>query len=220
MKANDQHHAPAGNGQLRDLILSMGDRVDAAISRATLGLVKRDIGLCDKVIADDNLVNELQRQVGEICFAALQGDRPGTEPLREILGFLHMASELERMADHCTNIARIGRTLADFPELRPAVDIPLMSQFCADQVRDMLGALVARDVDRAREIAARDDRVDRVYSRLLDDLLHLMTEDSSTVFRGTNYILVAHNLERIADRVSNLAEDLVFMETGEIKELG
>ncbi len=218
--SDDQVSDSPGYGRLRDLILSMGDLVDTAISRATLGLVNRDPGLCSQVIADDDLVNELQREAGQICFDALQGAKTAPGSLREILGFLHMASELERMGDHCVNIARIGRTLADFPDLRPAVDIPLMSQHCADQVRDMLGALVARDIERAREIAARDDRVDRVYNRLLDDLLHLMVEDSSTVFRGTNYILVAHNLERIADRVTNLAEDLVFMETGEIKELG
>jgi phosphate transport system protein len=206
--------------RLRELILTMGDLVDSAISQATLGLVNRDPELCNKVIAADHLVNERQREAGEICFAALLDGSPGRAALREILGFLHMASELERMGDHCVNIARIGRTLADFPDLRPTVDIPLMSQYCADQVRDMLGALVARDVQRAREIAARDDRVDRVYARLLDDLLHLMVDDSSTVFRATNYILVAHNLERIADRVTNLAEDLVFVESGEIQELG
>jgi phosphate transport system protein len=211
---------PGERRRLRELILTMGDLVDAAISQATLGLVNRDPELCNKVIAGDHIVNERQREAGEICFSALLEGGADQAALREILGFLHMASELERMADHCVNIARIGRTLADFPDLRPTVDIPLMSQYCADQVRDMLGALVARDVQRAREIAARDDRVDRVYARLLDDLLHLMVDDSSTVFRATNYILVAHNLERIADRVTNLAEDLVFVESGAIQELG
>jgi len=206
--------------RIRELILTMGDLVDAAISQATLGLVNRDPGLCTKVIADDQLVNEMQREAGQICFTVLLTESPGPAELREIMGFLHMSSELERMGDHCVNIARIGRTLADFPDLRPAIDIPRMSQYCAEQVRDMLGALVVRDVARARSIAARDDRVDRVYHRLLDDLLHLMVNDSDTVFRATNYILVAHNLERIADRVTNLAEDLVFVETGDIEELG
>jgi len=206
--------------RIRELILTMGDQVDAAISQATLGLVNRDPSLCKKVIAEDQLVNDMQREAGQICFTALLTESPGPPELREIMGFLHMASELERMGDHCVNIARIGRTLADFPDLRPAVDIPRMSQYCAEQVRDMLGALVARDVARARAIAARDDRVDRVYHRLLDDLFHLMVSDSDTVFRATNYILVAHNLERIADRVTNLAEDLVFVETGDIEELG
>jgi len=206
--------------RLRELILTMGDLVDAAISQATLGLVNRDPELCNRVIGDDHHVNERQREAGEICFNLLRHGVPGPVPLRQTLGFLHMSAELERMADHCVNISRIGRTLADFPDLRQTVDIPLMSQLCAEQVRDMLGALVARDVRRAREVAARDDRIDRVYNRLLDDLLHLMIDDSSTVFRATNYVLVAHNLERIADRVTNLAEDLVFVETGEIQELG
>ena len=217
---NDQEHSPAGNGRLRELILTMGDLVDTAISEATLGLVSRNPALCNKVVGDDHQVNELQREAGELCFRTLQSGHSASVGLREVLGYLHMASELERMGDHCVNIARIGRTLADFPDLHPAVDIPLMAEYCAAQVRDMLGALVARDIGRAREVAARDDKVDRVYHRLLDDILQLMAEDSTTVFRGTNYILVAHNLERIADRVTNLAEDLVFMETGEIQELG
>jgi phosphate transport system protein len=84
----------------------------------------------------------------------------------------------------------------------------------------MLGALVARDVDAARAIAARDDRIDRVYQQILDDLIESMVADSAHVYRSTNLILAAHNLERIADRVTNLAEDLVFLETGNIEELG
>ena len=221
MSATDDHeHSTVGNGRLRELILTMGDLVDTAISEATRGLVSRNPKLCEKVVADDHHVNELQREAGELCFKTLQGEHSGSASLREVLGFLHLASELERMGDHCVNIARIGRTLADFPDLHPAVDIPLMAEYCAEQVRDMLGALVARDIGRAREVAARDDKVDRVYHRLLDDILQLMAEDGTTVYRGTNYILVAHNLERIADRVTNLAEDLVFMETGEIQELG
>jgi phosphate transport system protein len=140
--------------------------------------------------------------------------------LREILGFLHMSDELERMGDHCVNIARIARNLSDLPPLGAQVDLPVLSRTVAEQVRDMLNALVARDVDRAREIAARDDRVDRIYHRIVDDLLQVMVGDSKDVYPGTQLILVAMNMERIADRVTNLAEDLVFLETGTVEELG
>jgi phosphate transport system protein len=140
--------------------------------------------------------------------------------LREIMSLLHMSSELERMGDHCVSIAKIARSLADLPELKPTVDLPKMAQYCGEQVRDILGAVVARDVARAREIAARDDRVDRVYHRLFDDLVQLMTDDSDNVFRATNLVFIAHHLERIADRVTNIAEDLVFLELGMIEELG
>jgi phosphate transport system protein len=119
---------------------------------------------------------------------------PVARDLREIMGLLHMSAELERMGDHCVSIAKIARSLADFPQLSTHIDLPKMAQFCREQVRDILAGVVARDTGRARLVAARDDRIDRVF--------------------------VAHHLERIADRVTNIAEDLVYLETGVIEELG
>jgi len=124
------------------------------------------------------------------------------------------------MGDHCVSIAKIGRQLADLPEIKPNVDLPSIAQLTQEQLRQMLSALVARDVDAARIVAAKDDRIDRMYHRVFDDLVQCMVEDGSNVYAATNLIMVAHHLERIADRVTNLAEDLVFLETGSIEELG
>jgi phosphate transport system protein len=206
--------------RVRDLVLEMGEMVDTAISRATSALIDRDVQLASLVISNDENVNRRQAEVHEHCLTVILTQAPVARDLREILGFLHMSDELERMADHCVNIARIARNLADLPQLRAQVDVPILSRTVAEQVRDMLNALVARDIDRAREIAARDDRVDRIYHRLVDDLLQVMVGDSKDVYAGTQYILVAMNFERIADRVTNLAEDLVFLETGAVEELG
>jgi len=213
--------APTGQlEQMRSLILSMGQLVETAITDSTNALIARDVERCQMVVDGDEKVNEIQRQVRELSFAFLL--QPGIDPrdLREVLGVMHMTAELERMGDHCVNVARIGRTLADLPDTGPATSITSMSAYCAEQLHDMLGALVARDVDSARTIAARDDRIDRVYQQILDDLIESMVADSAHVYRSTNLILAAHNLERIADRVTNLAEDLVFLETGETEELG
>jgi phosphate transport system protein len=206
--------------QMRSLILSMGGLVETAITDSTNALIARDVERCQMVVEGDAKVNEIQRQVRELSFAFLL--EPGIDPrdLREVLGMMHMTAELERMGDHCVNVARIGRTLADLPDTGPATSITSMSTYCSEQLHDMLGALVARDVDAARTIAARDDRIDRVYQQVLDDLIESMVADSAHVYRSTNLILAAHNLERIADRVTNLAEDLVFLETGETEELG
>jgi phosphate transport system protein len=206
--------------QLRSLILSMGGLVETAITDSTNALIARDIERCQTVVDGDVEVNDIQRQVRELSFAFLL--QPGIDPrgLREVLGIMHMTAELERMGDHCVNVARIGQTLADLPDTGPATSITSMSTYCSEQLHDMLGALVARDVDSARTIAARDDRIDRVYQQILDDLIESMVADSAHVYRSTNLILAAHNLERIADRVTNLAEDLVFLETGNIEELG
>ena len=206
--------------QVRELVLEMGEMVDAAITQATRALVDRDVDMASRVVAGDAMVNARQAEVHEHCLSVILTQAPVARDLREILGFLHMSDELERMGDHCVNVARIARNLADLPPLASPVDLAVLSRTCAEQVRDMLNALVARDIDRAREIAARDDRVDRIYHRIVDDILQLMVADSRNVYAGTQLILVAMNLERIADRVTNLAEDLVFLETGNVEELG
>jgi phosphate transport system protein len=206
--------------QMRFLILSMGQLVETAITDSTNALIARDVESCRIVIEGDDKVNDIQRQVRELSFSALLMPGIDARDLREVLGMINMTAELERMGDHCVNVARIGRTLADLPDTGPATSITSMSTYCAEQLHDMLGALVARDVDSARTIAARDDRIDRVYQQILDDLIESMVADSAHVYRSTNLILAAHNLERIADRVTNLAEDLVFLETGNIEELG
>ncbi len=206
--------------RIRDLVLEMGDMVDEAITRATRALVDRDPGLATQVINADDVVNARQAAVHEHCLSVILTQAPVARDLREILGFLHMSDELERMGDHCINVARIARNLSDLPPLGAPVDLAVLSRTCAEQVRDMLNALVARDVDRARQVALRDDRVDRIYHRIVDDILQVMVADSRNVYAGTQLILVAMNFERIADRVTNLAEDLVFLETGNVEELG
>jgi phosphate transport system protein len=206
--------------QVRELVLEMGEMVDNAINHATRALVNRDIELASRVIAGDGVVNERQAEVHEHCLSVILTQAPVARDLREILGFLHMSDELERMGDHCVNVARIARNLADLPPVGAPIDLAVLSRTCAAQVRDMLNALVARDIDRAREIASRDDRVDRMYHRIVDDILALMVANSRDVYAGTQLILAAMNLERIADRVTNLAEDLVFLETGNVEELG
>lgn len=206
--------------RVRDVIIAMGEHVDVAITRAIGGLVDRDVEACSAVIADDQRLNLMQSEVRELCFTIILTQAPVARDLREIMGYMHMATELERMGDHCVSIAKIARNLADLPALKRYVDIPKMAEYCAQQVRDMLHAVVDRDVEEAKRVAERDDRVDRVYHRLFDDLIQMMIDDSDTVYRATNLVFIAHHLERIADRVTNLAEDLVFLETGEIQELG
>lgn len=206
--------------RIRTLTLAMGEMVDQAIHRATEGLVERDIAVSNEVIRGDAAVNALQAEARQLCFHTILTQAPVARDLRELLGFQHMAAELERMADHCVNIARVARDLADLPPLGQYVDIPKLSQEVAKQVRDVLGALVSHDIDEARAIAARDDLVNRLYHRLVDELIQAMSDESGNVYQGTKLITVCQNFERIADRVTNLAEDLVFLESGEIEDLG
>jgi phosphate transport system protein len=205
---------------IHDLVLEMGEMVNNAIAQATEALVTRNVELATEVVQGDQRVNARQLTVHHECLSLILTQAPVARDLREVLGLLHMSDELERMGDHCVNVARIARDLSDVPPLRSPVDVPVLARACADQVRDMLSAVVSRDLERARDIAARDDRVDRIYHRIVDDIFHAMSEDSTDVYPGTRLILVAVNLERIADRVTNLAEDLIFLETGNVEDLG
>jgi phosphate transport system protein len=198
----------------------MGGMVNNAIARATEALVTRDAALATDVILGDQRINAKQAEVHQNCLFVILMQAPVAHDLREVLGLLHMSDELERMGDHCVNVARVASDISALPPLRSPIDIPVLARACADQVRDMLSAVVGRDIERARAIAARDDRVDRIYHRIVDDIFHAMTGDSRNVYPGTQLILVAVNLERIADRVTNLAEDLVFLETGDVEDLG
>ena len=206
--------------QIRAIAIEMGELVDQAIHRATKGLLNRDVAASNEVIRGDARVNALQEQARQLCFSALETGVAVGRDIRETLGFQHMTSELERMADHCVNISRLARDLADLPPIGEYIDLPKLSQIVAGQVRDILGALVSHDVDEARGVAARDDLVNRLYHRLVDELIAMMSEHPETVYSGTKLIQACQNFERIGDRVTNLAEDLIFLETGEIEELG
>jgi phosphate transport system protein len=184
------------------------------------GLTQRSADLCTAVIEDDLRVNELQRLVRENSFSILLRETPVATDLREVMSLIHISAELERMGDHCVSIAKLARVLVDIVPPQSDVDLVPMADLCASQVREIISAVVARDVDRARQIAGRDDRVDRVYHRIFDELLQRMIADGDYVYRGTNLVFIAHHLERISDRVTNIAEDLVFLESGVIEELG
>lgn len=206
--------------RMRSGITRLGELADNAIQRAMRGLAERDPDVCTAVVTDDAALNDLQRELRELVFQTILTQAPVAGDLREVMGVLHMAAELERMGDHCVSIAKIARNLCDLPPLVPAVDLPKMALYCSEQVRDILSAVVARDVERARRVAGRDDRVDRIYHRLFDELVQIMSEKGENVYRATNLVFIAHHLERIADRVTNIAEDLIFTETSVIEDLG
>ncbi len=139
--------------------------------------------------------------------------------LRFLLSLDHVTYELERMGDHAASVAKQARKLAPFPPLQDYLDLPRMGELAADQVRGVLRALVDLDTVVAREVAARDDDMDDLYHRTFDEVLDLMRDDPSNVERGTRVLFAAHYLERIGDRVTNIAEDVVFLATGDIEDL-
>ena len=205
--------------ELKSGVLRMGSMVEQAISESMRALVDRDNGLARQVIARDEEVNELHRQLRERAFMIMATQQPVARDLRLIMSFQHMVLELERMGDHAVGIARAALRLNNLPQLKPYLDLPRMSELVESQVHEILGAVIEADQERARAIAARDDEVDTIYHRLWTELLDYMVSDPSSVERAAVLLFLAKDLERIADRVTNIAEDVVFLHTGRIVEL-
>lgn len=206
--------------RVRASVMTLSQRVEVQIDRAMWGLQNRNPDICTTVIENDIELNELQRRIRETCFHVILTQAPVARDLRDILGFEHMSSDLERMADHCVSIARIARSLCDLPDVPSADPLMALAEGCGNQLRDMLAAVADGDTALARDIASRDDVIDTQYHRIFSALVDEMTVDGRLAARANGLIFVAHHLERIADRVINIAEELIFAETGALEDLG
>jgi phosphate transport system protein len=206
--------------EARELAVAMGAFVEEAIPESVGGLVAASPERCDAVVAADAELNALQLKVRDLTVATLVTQAPVDGDLRRMLSYLHMSAELERMGDHCVSIAKIGRELCDEPPARDLADLIRMGELCRDQLSGMLDAVVEGDVEAARTVASRDDRVDRLYRRILEEEVRGCSSGEETAFCAPRLSLVAHHLERIADRVTNMGEDLIYLRTGTVEELG
>jgi phosphate transport system protein len=204
---------------IRDDVLRMGSMVVAALDEATEALVAGDRDRASTVIREDIRINEMQAAILVQIARTIATQAPVARDLRYLLALYHVSYELERMGDHAGSVAKQVRKLAPFPPLKRYVDLPAMGELAATLVGDILRALVDVDVAAARDVAARDDEIDRLYHRTFDEVVELMRADPGNVDRGTRVLFAAHYLERIGDRVTNIAEDVVFLASGEIEDL-
>ena len=205
--------------ELKSGVLRLGSMVEHAIADSMRALVDRDDALAREVIGRDQQVNELHQELRESAFMIMATQQPVARDLRLIVSFQHMVLELERMGDHAVGISRAALRLNKMPQLKPYVDLPRMAELTESQVHQILGAVIEADQDRARAIAERDDEVDTLYHRLWQELVGYMVDAPETVERAAILLFIAKDLERIADRVTNIAEDVVFLHTGHIVEL-
>jgi phosphate transport system protein len=204
---------------MQDDVLRMSGWLDAAIQRALRALADRDADLARQVIADDAKINAQRFTIEEACLRLIATQQPAAGDLRAIVAAMNIISDLERMADHAAGIARIVLRMGDEPLLKPLIDLPRMADICREMTRAALDAYVARDAEAAKRVAARDDEVDNLYHQIFRELLSFMVEDPRTTSRALYLLFAAHNLERIGDRVTNIAERVVFMASGEMHEL-
>lgn len=208
--------------ELEDLqqnMLRLARLVDTAIGRAVTALVERDQEAARKVIQDDGGINDLRYAIEEQCLVILATQQPAASDLRAIVGTFSVTDNLERVADYAKGIARIVIRLGDEPLMKPLIDIPRMAEEARSMIRRSLDAYVTGDVALAQEVARHDDHIDALYQQVLRELLALMIENPKRITQGTYLLWVAHNLERIGDRATNIAERVVFMTTGRLEEL-
>ncbi|MFO7533364.1 MAG: phosphate signaling complex protein PhoU [Candidatus Limnocylindrales bacterium] len=205
--------------EIKDAILRMGSLVAERIGAAVTALERHDADGALDVITGDEDINRLQQEISAKIITTIATQQPVARDLRFLLTLDHLAYDLERMGDHASSVAKQARKLAPQAPIKDYVHLPDLGRMVANQVRDVLAAVVEVDIDRAQTVARRDDEVDSLYHRIFAETLDLMRADPANVDPGERIIFAAHYLERVGDRVCNIAEYLVFLETGEMEDL-
>lgn len=208
--------------QLREVeedMLVLADMVERAIERSITSLRNRDVELARVIIVEDNEINRRRYETEEKCIDLLAMQQPLARDLRTIVAVLNIITDLERMGDHAEGIAKVSIMLADEPPLKPYIDIPRMAEKAIAMLRKAIEAFKHRNVELARSTCDDDDEVDALYDQVYRELLLYMVNDPKTIERATHVTWIAHNLERIADRVTNICERVVYMVDGTIEEL-
>ncbi|MGD9116117.1 MAG: phosphate signaling complex protein PhoU [Dehalococcoidia bacterium] len=205
--------------QIQNDLLAMGSMAEKAILNSVKALKERDLETAQRIITEDMRINEKRFEIEERCVELIATQQPMASDLRAIVSMLSVASELERIGDHAEGIAKIVVMVGDEPPLKPLVDLPRMAEKTAEMLQRSLEAFVKRDAAAARKIAAEDDEVDELYDQVFRELLSFMAEDPKTITPATRLVWVAHNLERSADRVTNICERIVFLVTGKMEEI-
>jgi phosphate transport system protein len=193
--------------------------VATAISRSVEALSNQDIEKAKQIINDDLLVNKKRWQIEEKCINLIALQQPVATDLRDIIAVLNIVTELERMGDYAEGIAKIAIMLGNEPFVKPLMFIPQMAEKANSMLRRSMQALVNRDAKTAMSICNEDDEVDKLYDEAYHDLLMRMIKDPSLVSKITPLIWTTHNLERIADRVTNICERIIFLATGSMPQV-
>ena len=200
--------------ELQDNVLAMGSMVEIALYRSIDALKTRDLALANQVIKDDSMIDQKRYEIEEECIDLIVTQQPMASDLRIIIAVLNIIVDLERIGDHAEGNAKIAIMIGDEPPLKPLIDLPRMAEVTGSMLRRTLEAFINHDAETASKICAEDDAIDNLYDQVFRELLTFMAEDPKTITRATRLIWVAHNLERSADRVTNIAERIIYVVTG------
>lgn len=200
--------------RLNGTITQMGGLAESQLAAAIEAVVKRDSDLAADVVETDAKVDQLEHEVGLLVVRLLALRQPMARDLREILGALKIASDLERICDYAANVAKRSIALNQAPPVRPGFALPRMARLAQALIKDVLDAYVARDAEKALVVWARDEELDEMYSGLFRELLTYMMEDARNITASTHLLFMAKNIERIGDHATNIAETLYFVVHG------
>ena len=209
-----ERHFDEELNKLKEKLLRIASLVEEAISHAIKALVDRNYDLAAEVIKRDDEVNMLEIEIDEQCLKLLALMQPIAIDLRFITSAMKIGNDLERMGDQAVNIAERTLELLRQPQLKPLIDIPRMATLAQKMVKDSLDAFVNKDTNLARDVCVRDDQVDNLNDQVFRELLTYMMEDTSTITRAVDLILIGRHLERIADHATNIGEDVVYLVEG------
>jgi phosphate transport system protein len=200
--------------KLSDAIAEMGGLAESQLGLAIEAVAKRDTELAGRVVEDDSQVDQLERDVDNLAIRLLALRQPVARDLREIFAALKIASDLERIADYASNVAKRSIALSQSPPVRPVYALPRMAHFAQIEIKDVLDAYVQRDADKAYSVWIRDAELDEMYSSLFRELLTYMMEDPRSIGSCTHLLFMAKNIERIGDHATNIAENLYYLVNG------
>ena len=205
--------------EVKDEILLLGSMVEQAMADAMESLKKRDVKASRKTYEQDAVINEKRFAIEKQCMILIATQQPMARDLRLLASILDVASELERMGDYAKGIATINIRMGEEPLLKPLIDLPRMAIKASDMLHRALTAFVNEDVESARAIPKEDDEVDALYNQIYRELMTYIIADPKVIERANMLLWAAHNLERMADRVTNICERTIFTVTGEIEEI-
>ncbi len=201
-------------------LLDMGEMARKALERSVEALKKRDLTLAHQVVAQDTKINIRRFDIDNGCISLIETKQPVSGDLRLIISILNVVTELERIGDYAEGIAKIAIMIGDEPPLKPLIDIPRMAEIASEMTAKSVQALVTGNVEAATQTISMDNVVDNLYDQVFRELLTFMMVDPKTINRATRLIWVAHNLERAADRATNICERAVYLVTGKMDEIG
>lgn len=205
--------------EVQEDMLVMASMVESAINQSMEALRLRDVASARRIIENDREINKRRYDCEEKCIELISLQAPLASDLRTLISVLHITTDLERMGDHAEGIARIALMLADEPPLKPMPDLARMSELAIEMLHGSVEAYKQRDTQRAREIVQQDDTVDELYERVYHELIMMMVGDQAAIQRCTYMTWVAHNIERVADRATNICERVVYLVDGRVQDL-